>query len=102
MIGDALTVEAFLAARMAEEEEMARTVQAEAKLGWRWKHLPDDARQEIMATRLAHAQRVLLECAAKREIMRVNAGFCDEPESILAALSSVYADHPDYDKRWCA
>lgn len=59
----------FLLARLAEDEAVANAVGADAMTGRRWKHYPPDAYNELQATGLLHAKRVLAECQAKRQIM---------------------------------
>lgn len=64
-----MTLTEFLLARIAEDEAVARDAQADAMMGARWKHWPEDVYTEIQATVLGSTRRVLAECDAKRRIV---------------------------------
>jgi hypothetical protein len=99
-----LTLTEFLLARIAEDEAAARDDGADAMMGHRWKHAPENVYQELQAVVLANSRRVLAECEAKRLVVKgfEPYGELDDmfaPE-ILAILAAVYADHPDYRDEW--
>lgn len=108
-----MTLTEFLEARITEDErecrhmlELVPTPAASLENGW--DH--------------AYAERVLAECAAKRAIVNEHAeemthwwpemvevqvcGRCGDGASVewpcptIAALTAVYADHPEYDPEW--
>jgi len=68
----------FLEARIAEDEERARDVQEYGDTGG-----------------VFSPARVLVECAAKREVLKWVTDF-----TVLEALAAVYRDHPDHDPNW--
>jgi hypothetical protein len=114
----------FLEARLAEDEALA--VAASVSLhGERHTKKWDYASYVLSSERDAtEAQdkfiaewwpaRVLAECAAKRDLIKLAAqagtlddlqanqdiGFDDIEQSMLEALAAVYADHPDYRQEW--
>ena len=72
MTTQTLTLTDFLLQRIAEDEAEARADRADAMVGWRWKHYPRDAYEEIQAATLARTGRVLAECEAKRRIVALH------------------------------
>ena len=126
-----MTITEFLLARIAEDEGVAR---AAARDGERWRTLPEDYRlavaidngtawggepvaydegcpsEEQSAHIASHdPARVLAECKAKREIVRLHATDADCREArnrhgceTLIALVEVFSDHPDFRSEWVA
>jgi hypothetical protein len=105
------TLTEFLLARIAEDEKAARHSGADAMTGYRWKHYPKTAYDELQAATLDRCRRVLDECEAKRRIVEelCYVGGPGEPEwvpydldsqSILQLLAAPYANHPDFDEDW--
>lgn len=115
-----LTLADFLLQRITDDEAVARdgfgpTVYGEGVQG-------DYAALEVAemgraegASELGYSHvlrwmpiRVLAECAAKREVIRIagSIGGHFEPDAgrlapqILRALAQPYADHPSFDSRW--
>ena len=110
-----MTLTEFLEARISEDEAAARDDGADAMMGSRWKHYPEDAYNEIQSATLARCRRVLAECAAKRVVVRALAARespdfeSGDPRDVGAtfafrqvclAFATVHADHPDYDVTW--
>lgn len=122
-----MTITEFLLARIAEDEEVARSAIDSSGWGsspdgrWRlvevpyegeWPRNPDaehvmwaGSEWTIHASRHSPA-RILRECAAKREIIERHS-HCDDvsygdastcPE--VSTLAAVYAGHPDYQEEW--
>lgn len=86
----------FLEARIAEDEAEAKNLQGETDFGLE-----------------AAGDRMLAECAAKRELLEQrkridqsmsmddwSAGWSDGNYAALNALAAVYKDHPDYREEW--
>lgn len=106
----------FLLARIAEDEAAARDKGADAMIGHRWKHAPENVYQELQGEVLLNSRRVLAECGAKRRMVReataqlagrdIQGALSDGDggpwmaNRLLLALASVYAEHPDYDSSW--
>ena len=91
--GDGMTLAEFLLARIAEDEQVARSSLATHEEGepWGYGHLPDDGPH---IARWSPA-RVLAECAAKREIVERFVAW-----DAVRLLAAPYSAHPDYDKDW--
>lgn len=104
----------FLLARIAEDEADARDRAADAMVGTRWKHYPEDAYVEVQSLTLARSRRVLAECEAKRRIVNRARGWLDEePDGtssdaiardllghVVRSMALPHADHPDYRDEW--
>lgn len=99
----------FLLARVAEDEAEARAAQADAMVGFRWKHWPEGAYYEIQAATLTSTRRTRAECEAKRRIVERAAPLADSQVrrqtrtlalGVMLALALPYADHPDFDPAW--
>jgi len=109
---EGMTLTEFLSARIAEREADARHSGADAMTGYRWKHYPRDAYEEIQALALSRARRVLAECEAMRRIVELHSAesgqhpdFCGHdlrelPCPTLRFLALPDADHPDYQPEW--
>jgi len=96
-----MTITEFLAARLAEDEAQARYVH----------EYGSSAPSALFAP-----ARVLAECAAKRDLIRLAAqawtlddlqanqdiGYDDIENTMLRTLAAVYKDHPDYQQEWAA
>jgi hypothetical protein len=95
-----LTLTEFLLARIAEDESRARAAGADAMVGARWKHYPEDAYNEVQAISLSYSKRLLAECEAKRRIVEQEADLSHWNQTNTAILAAVYADHPDYREEW--
>jgi hypothetical protein len=100
-----MTLTEFLLARITEDEADARHSSADAMTGYRWKHYPRGAYEEIQALALGRARRVLAECEAKRKIVNAMGSTLGDAEQsvaafVLKALALPHADHPDYDEEW--
>lgn len=93
---------AFLLARIAEDETVAREGAAcddddhagiwSGDIGW------DD-----LPVMTIHSARVLAECDAKRRIVNLDemdGGADDGHVHALRCLATIYADHPDYREEW--
>lgn len=95
----------FLLARIAEDEQRARDLAADAMVGAPWKHYPEDAYNELQSMALTLAHRTKVDAQVKRRIVDV-AKFAPEGSAgwgfrkILRLLALPYADHPDYDPDW--
>lgn len=118
-----MTITEFLLARIAEDEAVARDATALAEVPWRAtygrqvetahdgylvtpedEHSRSDDPTDAVSEHIARHDpaRVLAECEAKREIVRV---YLSNPmswqsEVAVRALAAVHADHPDYDESW--
>jgi hypothetical protein len=79
-----MTIDAFLEARITEDEAEARWVADEGDHG---------------SSYVQHPDRILAECKAKRALIET---YADEHGSLscLIPLASVYSDHPDYNPQW--
>lgn len=113
------TLTDFLLARIAEDEEIARSAALPP-----WKHegyavanhtliVETDDVEDAEHIARWDPTRVLAECEAKRRIVElhrsdIGADPCDAHDASLAsvdcdtllALAQVYADHPDFDPAW--
>lgn len=99
------TLAEFVLARIGEAYEKARHDQADAMVGLRWKHFPEDAYNEIQATVLADTRRVLAQCAAHRAIVEsveraLPRGTGGLGPSVLFALAAIWSDAPGYRSEW--
>lgn len=120
-----MTITEFLLARIAEDAQVAREVDAalrdDVASGTYIKGREPDL--DALNSKLAHIdgsmdrpavdispQRVLAECAAKRAIVEEARDYSPELEhgdngewafdTVLRSLAAVYADHPDYNTAW--
>jgi hypothetical protein len=93
-----MTLTDFLLARIAEDEDQARTFLADnhaALLG---------AGADFRELAVSFVVRVLAECEAKRRLIRWVQQWPLRPyppssiDGVLELLALPYADHPDYDK----
>lgn len=110
---------AFLLARIAEDEAVARAAVGEGSGSWEarpyWfteSHEADVPGVTYDEIDLDHAMqiarwdpaRVLAECEAKRRIITTIQRWLDVGyptlDHVLFALALPYADHPDYDESW--
>jgi Family of unknown function (DUF6221) len=88
----------FLEARIAEDEAAARA--------GGYTHQSGAFANDGYGRLLVNPTRVLAECAAKREVIKVagssypNKVGWYEKKNILEALAAVYSDHPDYREDW--
>lgn len=114
-----MTITEFLLARIAEDENVARhpspmfPMVGAAHHSWELGVNTDRDYQD--STIVIDPARVLAECEAKRLIVDLHTpvddeadGWCNRcdgdgwPCGTMAALASVYSDHPDYDEAWRA
>lgn len=110
MTTETLTLSQFLLERLSEDEAKARHAGADAMIGHRWKHAPEDVYNEIQAATIANSRRVLATCKAHRAIVEYHGseilGICQEydgdsyPCRTLRALASIYVDHADFRAEW--
>lgn len=112
----------FLAARIAEDEAVARDAEGlwADQYGphplpsehWADRLVATDVYSEVDACVAASPARVLAECEAKRRIVEMRTGAYDVWTSaevhaidqhlaiVLRALALPYRDHPDFDPAW--
>lgn len=125
-----LSLSAFLLARLAEDEALARDVLTRGfgaewhVVGDVWQHVGDDGGHNVLSgaeSTLPHIARhdpahVLATVAAHRRIVELHADFCETcwvhaegvaeaadaglPCPTLLALASIYAAHPDFRDEW--
>ena len=99
----------FLLARLDEDEAAARTVLLDREF------LPFESVTQTADHGARHGPlRVLREVAAKRAVVQEcrdglqaqwegsHVGRCDVAEPLIAALASVFAEHPDFNPEWLA
>ena len=100
---------AFLLARLDEDEAAARTVLLDREF------LPFESVVQTADHFARHGPlRVLREVAAKRAVVQkcrdglqaqpggFHVGRLDVAEALIAALASVFAEHPDFNPEWLA
>lgn len=92
-----VTLAAFLEARLAEDEAAAQRGQRH--------NAPETFANDNYGCLLVDPARVLAGVAAKRQaiaelVHSMEADYAPWNESILRALASPYASHPDYQESW--
>jgi Family of unknown function (DUF6221) len=110
---------AFLAARLDEDETIARKVQAAIAAGWNYfDETPTELIDPARALREVAVKRAILvqhgpadggrdadRCRVCAAITHTGAGQTDArrfraPCPTLRFLAAIYSDHPDYDQAW--
>ena len=106
-----LTLTDFLLARIAEDEDVARSVPEVEPASWApiWTSLRSGKTSVCdhgpRGSVEMQPARVLAECEAKRRIVEsvqaaLPRGTSGLGPSVLMRLAAVYADHPDYRDEW--
>jgi hypothetical protein len=105
--GGPSAIGAFLLARIAEDEAVARTA---AEQNWAWRTMSG----VVVADRSTFPARVLAECDVKRRLVEAVQYLAGLPERMtmpdaksaymleeaIQAMAAIYADHPDYREEW--
>lgn len=121
---ETLTIDAFIEARLDEDEQLARAAAEADGMDW----FPVDAEYgdspdrvegtgdgavgydmyETVPPHIARHDpaRVLRQCAALRAIMRVNADVADSDSGaaiqVAEAIASIWSSHPNFREEWTA
>ena len=99
------TLNEFLLARIAEDEEVANEANERYDADTSLWVVDDDYRHDIVG---ASDKRVLAECEAKRTIVeqwdtwdgQVYDGWTNAAAVVLGTLAAIWSEHPDYREEW--
>lgn len=96
-----MTLDEFLLARIAEDEEMAvdQFESMEAAPGWiQWMRAECEAKREAIDA--AWGDHVRIEGEWGRGQSREQMSVKDDNPSVVKILAAIYANHPDYREEW--